>query len=695
MISFYLVISLAVLLKTNPKFNPKVQRFKIILRTLHIVWYLGIAIRCTVTGQMAKLDSKAEINFETLSFILIIVGQLPICYFVLTIQEWRINRILLKDPKSLNTSADAEFLIYTLMRLIKKRRKGNNYIRIHGYLNFHAKAHSRLRKDDQAPPVIPHRRVLLKGNTMGANNTQTPSQNAQNTQSGLGFSTPWQDLIEENWSKRANPEQQDFEVELEEQAHNKFIEYLIKECLINFPKSASLKLYLAFFQYHKMKSYWKPIYLLMQITNSKCSLLEEFTAHRTLILIEKQLRVQDETTKAEVDLDVTKVVKFTYHFKKFMHYLKTSVENSLEFWYELANENPDAKKFMSLGSSILNLDKVIKMKFEDLLKFDIKKSQLYYVYAGYIKDVMHDEDNNVDIIDKAERLTKSGAVLGQSYDELEKEVNSIADTPNRMSIIEVSGSEESLGEVLSASNSTWQVFGYKPQDLVGKNISTLMYAYFAEKHDTFMRGYFYNEKTNVVNLNRMIFPRHSSGYITCCKLLLKVLPDLSKGVRLVGILTECDQSNLKMIDGVGENKENNEISILSQPVHLIQLIHNTGEIIGISESCNLEFGLKASLFDRSLSSNAPDIQLLIPGLLTPSNMQEIKSEKGFNCMIDTSLLNDDYYFVGNMDDKKGLIKNDRKNKKNNRFLEDGVSEESNQSDQDSQLNESDEGARTE
>ena len=682
--SVYLIISLTVLLHSNPVFDPRVQRSKLVLRTIQIIWYLGVAIRCSVARQLSKNDPKAKINFETLSFILIVVGHLPICYFVLSLQESRENNILLKHPKNIKSQAEAEFLINTMMRLIKGRNKTKNYVKIHGFLGLHAKAYLKLRNENKEAPIIPQTRVILNEDPR-----QILNRNESTFNSSQGLSSPWQDLMEEKWLKTSKTNQNDFSEELDKQAHNRFLEYLIQECLKKFAKSTSLRLYLALFQHHKMNKKWQPSYLLTQIINTTSSFIDGFTAQRVMIQIEKQLRVEDEACLAEGGLDVTKLVKFTQNFREFVHLLKSSVLRSRDFWEELAIENPDAKKFMSLACSILNLHPVIKKKFEKLLKYDVRNSEVYSLYAGYIQDVIHDEDNNTDIIEKAQQFLRNERILSMSSKALKNSLNDIGGNSTRMCIIEVSGNEESLGEVVNANNSTWDVFGYKPKELIGNNISILMHSYYAEKHDDFMRRNFSRESSSIINRNRIIFAKHSKGYLICCKLLLKVLPDLTKGIRLVGILTESELSDLKMIKELQQIKRKNDRA--ANPIHLIQIIENTGEIIGISESCHNHFGLKPSLFGSKLCSNPPDAQLLFPGLLEPSNLRKLNSENGLSCVIDTSLLNDNYYFVGNTHDEKGdLVKTNKNGIENSENLSDDDSDGSGSSCLDSDLKESDE-----
>lgn len=91
-----------------------------------------------------------------------------------------------------------------------------------------------------------------------------------------------------------------------------------------------------------------------------------------------------------------------------------------------------------------------------------------------------------------------------------------------------------------------------------------------------MKNYFETSEAKVIGQERIVFPINKHGYMVPCSLMIKVLPNLDEGIRLVGFLKEVQQSfdPLKL----GEND-------IDERVHYIMFSPDTGVIHGITYSC--------------------------------------------------------------------------------------------------------------
>ena len=112
--------------------------------------------------------------------------------------------------------------------------------------------------------------------------------------------------------------------------------------------------------------------------------------------------------------------------------------------------------------------------------------------------------------------------------------------------------------------------------------------YFSEKHDKFMEDFIKTENQKVVNSTRVIFPLHRRGFIKACSLHLKIVSSVSKGITLVGVLSEAKKEVFREVnqglkpesywDDDRHDRQREEVK-QDQEVHYIQLNLATGVII--------------------------------------------------------------------------------------------------------------------
>lgn len=73
----------------------------------------------------------------------------------------------------------------------------------------------------------------------------------------------------------------------------------------------------------------------------------------------------------------------------------------------------------------------------------------------------------------------------------------------------------------------------------------------ADIHDSLLKNYFESSESKIVGtgMERIVYPQNKNGYIIPCTLMIKVLPNLDEGIRIVGFFKEIDESaELKTYD---------------------------------------------------------------------------------------------------------------------------------------------------
>jgi hypothetical protein len=91
--------------------------------------------------------------------------------------------------------------------------------------------------------------------------------------------------------------------------------------------------------------------------------------------------------------------------------------------------------------------------------------------------------------------------------------------------------------VICINNEVSESLGFDKSEIVGHNIIKAMPPIIAEKHTQFTLNYFKAEKQRKLD-NILIFPMHKLGYAIPCSFLLRIVPNLKRGVQLIGFLVK-------------------------------------------------------------------------------------------------------------------------------------------------------------
>ena len=111
-------------------------------------------------------------------------------------------------------------------------------------------------------------------------------------------------------------------------------------------------------------------------------------------------------------------------------------------------------------------------------------------------------------------------------------------------IILMSGNKSNIGEVLSANNELLEILGYTKKEIIGSNISKAMPSIIGEKHHLLIQDYFQKQEASKHNsaydAEKLVFGMHKEGYLVPCTLKHRLIPDLTKGIQLIGFIFKAD-----------------------------------------------------------------------------------------------------------------------------------------------------------
>lgn len=407
-----------------------------------------------------------------------------------------------------------------------------------------------------------------------------------------------------------------------------WVKSIIIDVLEKYPKSARLHILYAYVQREKLNNKYKALFEMMIAKGNKPSVEQEFSIYRYKSLIEEEIIEEDSKNSETKGIDVNVIWHFQNSFVDFQAALENAVELHLEFWRELLENNPGIYKLQSLGSMITHSVEEIGERYKKLNDINPNHIKMLQSYGHFLKNIVNDDVEGQRVLEKADYVVKSSVVNKQfiENDRLKYGENS------NTCIITVSGNQNKMGTIKNLNNEITRILGFSKADLIGQNVNRIIPKYLAEIHDSLMRSYFETSESRVLGMERLVFPLTKKGYVVPCTLMIKILPDLTNGVRLVGFLNEVENENhfTKNVDFESEEK-----------VHYIVYSGDTGAIHGFTQSCKKDFGLPSSLIYGAAATNDFTMDVIFPELLS-QNIEDLKNPSGVVTVIDTSTLQQEY-----------------------------------------------------
>ena len=74
---------------------------------------------------------------DTNAFVLLVLGTFPVCYVVLNIWDSRKDYLVKMKIQDMKNDKDIEHFIYIIIKLIDKREKVDQFIKLQGILKYH------------------------------------------------------------------------------------------------------------------------------------------------------------------------------------------------------------------------------------------------------------------------------------------------------------------------------------------------------------------------------------------------------------------------------------------------------------------------------------------------------------------------------------------------------------------------------
>ncbi|CAD8205602.1 unnamed protein product [Paramecium octaurelia] len=315
-----------------------------------------------------------------------------------------------------------------------------------------------------------------------------------------------------------------------------------------FKENARFKIFYSYLCNDELKNKYNALHYMMKAEDTKNhTLRDEFCLFRFKQHIESEM--QEDSEKAQ-DIDVNSIVFFQNQLVVLTNMIQKSAESHLEFWRELQEDHPNILKLQNIGLKVLHQIDLCDEGYQELVEINNNNLNLLEFYNAYLQMVVHDKEQHEQLSQQISQIKKTIYQRKQGGGQESKITES-----QETIIITMSGNVGSIGIVASCNNEIQKSLGYPASELFEQNVSKIMPKIIGDQHNQLVENYMRTSNSNIIGLERFVLAQNSQQYLVPCKLMIKVLPNLEKGILLVGFLKPLEKlpgTHYMIYDGISQ-----------------------------------------------------------------------------------------------------------------------------------------------
>lgn len=375
----------------------------------------------------------------------------------------------------------------------------------------------------------------------------------------------------------------------------KYCSEMLKDLKYKFAANEILILHHIYLDHYILSNKYRAIEDLMFILNQKSSFDLQFQEYRLFINFEEEMQNIDRKRNSELGGNINKMLVFLNRFKEFKDKLEICANLIYNFWRELLESSPDVDKIEAYGRTTTKFVKELVEDFEELKQLQSSHKNLHLIYANFLKKVLNSSEDISKFLPDNKTF---------KFSELKSSKTEFVTFENReVWFLLISGELETFGIIQQTNDELLKGLKFDRIRMIGESINTLMPKIFGDIHNQLLLEYLQNSDSDPISFKNS-YAMNSEGYLRPCQIYSKILPDLSKGIKLAGFL--LPEKPLP--------KKHKEECILLY-------CNKTGIIQGITENCNNKFGISSDLVFGSSELN---IYSLFPQLRDEDLVSEMK-----------------------------------------------------------------------
>ncbi len=326
----------------------------------------------------------------------------------------------------------------------------------------------------------------------------------------------------------------------------------ISDYFINENKSSpDLIINLSLYYLEVIGNYCQAMFYYKKVKEMKLTLQEQFSFVRLKLRISKllveKLKPANEPCENLEDLNVTLYFKYEDLSQNFVDEINNDINLSLEFWKIFRNAQLDATKQINFNKIFQLTDKIritktrIELIWEKLINIYNGVNELFDLYFDYVEQINDDDLKKRDLESLRRKNDNLTEHLNQNY---------FALLFNRETGLIIANADKGKeGLIVKTNTAIENIFRYKPEELKGMNLTSLMPKIFAKIHKSFMEKYYnFGEKKIIDKKDIKTFGKDKDNAIVVIRLAVKLFPMLNDSVYFVGMITKENIDDVIFLD---------------------------------------------------------------------------------------------------------------------------------------------------
>jgi len=283
--------------------------------------------------------------------------------------------------------------------------------------------------------------------------------------------------------------------------------------------------------------------ILIKINNleiKKASLTHQFSFYRLQMMTFQKLEDNftysvSKETKSSYNFDINNVIMYYKLVTQLKIELIESAKINLMFWNSF-RYHTDGFDVYESGIDIFNRNQNLDKIYNHLKEIYANNKEIQYKYSENIRLIRGDEklaDKHIYGLGDLARVDEIADL--EKINDLKEFFFSVN------SVIIIASLTRTRFLIEKVSESIEGIFGFNPQNVIGKDVETIMPSFFKKRHMEFCNFHIDNGNKNMIGKEIFIYGQHKQRYIFPAKILTMELPNLEKKLLYISIIQRVDE----------------------------------------------------------------------------------------------------------------------------------------------------------
>ena len=315
--------------------------------------------------------------------------------------------------------------------------------------------------------------------------------------------------------------------------------------------NADMFLNLSFYYLTVIGNFCQAIYFFRKVTELKLSSKEEFSLIRLNLKISntlvESLKSPNEQCVSLENLNVSMYYKYDDLSQNFVDEISNDVNLSLEFWktFRASLRDPtkkvDFNKIFQLTDKIRITKKNVEVMWNELLSIYGGVNVYFQLFSEYIEQINDDDLKKRDLESLKRKNDNFGDHIGQNF-------YSVLFNKETVVLI-VNGDKGNEGVIELTNKEIENIFKYRPIDIKGMNLTSLMPKLYSKYHSKYIERYLKVGEKKIIDKNDFkTYGKDKNNSIIKLKLAVKLFPILNENIFFVGLIQKENIDDIILMD---------------------------------------------------------------------------------------------------------------------------------------------------